>query len=111
MRRDWEEMAVSTSIEILFLAGCPNFRPTVELAERVVVHLGVDAHIQPVVVDSADEAVRRRFLGSPSIHVNGQDIEPDAESRSDFTVSCRLYGGSGIPSRDLLESAVRAAVA
>lgn len=100
-----------TSIEILFFAGCPNFRPAVELAEGVAADLGVDAHIQPVVVDSADEAVRRRFLGSPSIHVNGHDIEPDGERRTDFAVSCRLYGDSGIPSRDLLESAVRAAVA
>ena len=104
-------MPVSTSIEILFFAGCPNFRPAVELAERVVTDLGVDARIQPVEVGSADEAVQRRFLGSPSIHVNGQDIEPDAERRTDFAVSCRLYGDSGIPSRDLLESAVRAAVA
>lgn len=102
---------MSTSIEILFFAGCPNFRPAVELAERVVADLGVDAHIQTVEVDSADEAVRRRFLGSPSIHVNGQDIEPDAGGRTDFAVSCRLYGDSGVPSRDLLESAVKATVA
>ncbi len=102
---------MSTSIEILFFTGCPNFRPAVELAERVVADLGVDAHIQPVEVDSSDEAVRRRFLGSPSIHVNGQDIEPHAGGRTDFAVSCRLYGDCGIPSRDLLESAVKAAVA
>ncbi len=104
-------MPVSTCIEILFFAGCRNFGPAVELAERVVADLGVDAHIQQVEVDSADEAQRLRFLGSPSIHVNGQDIEPDAGGRTDFAVSCRLYGDSGIPASDLLESAVRAAVA
>lgn len=102
---------MSTKIEILFFAGCPNFRPAVELAERVVADLSVDAHIEPVEVDSVDQAVRRRFLGSPSIHVNGQDMEPDAEARTDFAVSCRLYGDSGIPPRDLLESAIKAAVA
>ena len=102
---------MSTKIEILFFAGCPNFRPAVELVERVVADLSIDAHIQTVEVDSADEAVRRRFLGSPSIHVNGQDIEPDAGGRTDFAVSCRLYGDSGVPPRDLLESAVKAAEA
>ena len=102
---------MSTYIEILYFAGCPNFRPAVDLAERVVADLGVDARIHQVEIDSADEAVRRRFLGSPSIHVNGRDIEPGAGRRTDFAVSCRLYGESGIPSRGHLESAVKANVA
>ena len=53
----------------------------------------------------------RRFLGSPTIRVNGRDIEPGADARSEFTLACRVYrtdsGFSGQPDdrwlRDALE--------
>jgi len=38
--------------------------------------------------DDAD-AQRRRFLGSPSFQVNGEDLWP--ESRQEYAMSCRVY--------------------
>ena len=53
------------------------------------------------------EADRMKFLGSPSVRVNGVDIEPAARERTEFALSCRLYGKSGVPLKGLLVEALR----
>jgi len=94
-------------IEVLFFEGCPNHRAAVDLTTSVVTDLAPDARVEEVEVRDSDEARRLRFLGSPTIHVDGVDIEPDARSRMDYAMSCRMYGGSGTPPRELLEAALR----
>lgn len=96
-------------IEILFFAGCPNHEPTVNLAREVLSELGVDAEIREVAVETPKEAEAHRFVGSPTVRVNGKDIEPDALDRRDFGLSCRMYRGGGVPPKELLLEAVREA--
>ena len=93
-------------IEILFFDGCPNHKPTVDLAREVVEEMGLHAAIREVRVDTAEEAERERFLGSPSVRVNGRDIEPEARDRADFGFGCRIYPGGGVPSKQLLVEAL-----
>ena len=94
-------------IEILYFDGCPNHEPTLELARDVVGELGLEADIRQVRVETAEEAERERFVGSPSVRVNGKDIEPTAEGQTDFALSCRMYGESGVPPRELLVAALQ----
>lgn len=96
-------------IEILFFAGCPNHEPTVELAREVLRELGLDAEIREIPVETAEQAEKYRFVGSPSVRVNGKDIERDAQQRTDFGLSCRMYEGGGVPPKDLLVQALREA--
>jgi hypothetical protein len=93
-------------IEVLYLVGCPNHEPALDLVREVVEQLGLSAEIREVEVSSEEEAERLRFLGSPSVRVDGSDIEPGADDRNDFALSCRLYGASGLPPRELLTSAL-----
>jgi hypothetical protein len=93
-------------IEIFFFDGCPNHRPTLKLAREVVEQLGLETEIREVRVESAEEAERERFIGSPSVRVNGRDIEPEARDRADFALSCRMYAGGGVPARALLVDAL-----
>ena len=93
-------------IEILYFEGCPNLGPTLELAREVVGELGLDTAIREVRVETPEEATRKRFIGSPSVRVNGKDIEPEARERTDFTLSCRIYSGGGVPPRELLKAAL-----
>lgn len=57
-----------------------------------------------------ETAVAQRFLGSPSIRVNGRDVEPAAADRLDFVYSCRVYrtesGLVGQPPERLLREAL-----
>ncbi len=93
-------------IEILYFEGCPNHQPAVALVRQVVDELGMDASIVDVEVFGPDDAKQLRFLGSPSIHIDGVDVEPEARTRTDFGFACRTYNGEGLPPRAMLIAAL-----
>jgi hypothetical protein len=78
-------------VEILYFDGCPNYEPARALVERLAMQLRIEPEIRLVEVADADAAVELRFLGSPTVRVNGVDVEPGAEERRDFALSCRIY--------------------
>ena len=78
-------------VEVLTFEGCPHAEPALELARRVVADTGIRATVRRVDVPDAEAAEVHRFLGSPTIRVNGRDIEPGADERDDYVLSCRIY--------------------
>jgi len=52
---------------------------------------GVDAPIELQAVESVEAAEQERFLGSPTLRIDGQDVEAAASQRTDFGLKCRLY--------------------
>jgi hypothetical protein len=104
-------------VEILSFAGCPNHRGALELVERVSGEVGLDPEIRVLDVPDQEGARRLRFLGSPTIRVGGRDVDPHAEERSDYALSCRVFrtetGIAGQPDarwvRDALLREARAA--
>ena len=94
-------------VDILYFDGCPNHLPTSELVRDVVRALGVQATVREVEVRNSDDAARLRFFGSPTVQVNGLDVDPAVRGREDYSFSCRMYGRSGTPSRELVEQAMR----
>jgi copper chaperone CopZ len=99
-------MGEAMKVQVLYFEGCPNHEPAVALARQVIADLGVDASVGVVEVKGADDAERMRFLGSPTVIVDGVDIEPCARNRTDFGFCCRTYNGKGIPPRKLFEDAL-----
>lgn len=93
-------------VEILYFAGCPHREATVERTLEVLSALGAKAEVTEVEVRDGADAARLRFPGSPTIRIEGVDIEPGAEARPADALSCRLYGGSGTPPRELLAAAI-----
>jgi len=94
-------------IEILYFDGCPNREPTVRLVREVLADLGLSAEVREVSVETVEAAEANRFIGSPSVRINGRDIEPEARNREDFGLSCRMYRGGGVPPKLLLEAGLR----
>jgi hypothetical protein len=97
-------------IEILYFPGCPNHEPTVNLAREVLGELGLEAEIREVAVETPEEAEAQRFVGSPTVRVNGVDIEPEAEHRTEFGLGCRIYATGGVPPKELFVKALRDAL-
>lgn len=93
-------------VRVLYFDGCPNHLPAVELAKSVVKEIGVDATVEEVEVQGQEDAEALRFFGSPTIQVDGVDIDPEARERSDYSFSCRMYGASGLPTRELMKAAL-----
>jgi len=101
-------------IEVLYFEGCPNHLPAVAMVREILRSLGRRDEIHEVVVHSQADAVAMAFVGSPSIRINGADIEPWAHTATAFGLSCRTYleGShySGLPSRELLRKAISEAI-
>ncbi len=97
-------------IEILYFDGCPNHSATEQMVTRVASELGVDAQIVLTKIPDASTAVERRFLGSPSVLVEDLDIEPGAQSRDGFGLTCRIFqtdrGLTGVPDEQWLRDAI-----
>ncbi len=73
-------------IEILHADGCPHRGSTVGLVREVLEELGRTAEIRERLVADAAEAKQLCFLGSPTVRVDGVDVEPGAGSRTDYGV-------------------------
>ena len=100
--------ALPIQIEVLYFDDCPNHQPTVERIKSVLHEEGCEAKVREVLVPDLDTAQRVNFLGSPTVRVNGIDIESAAQNRSDFGLMCRRYTG-GVPDRELIRTAIRSA--
>ena len=79
-------------VEVLYFDGCPNYEALLSHL-RDLLHAGDAAHtpIELVRVADAETAQRERFLGSPTVRVDGDDVEPGAGDRTDFGLKCRLF--------------------
>jgi len=100
----------SVRIEILVFDSCPHAEAAMRLAHEVAGRLGPGISVERVEVDTPERAVELGFLGSPSLRVNGADVE--GQTASAGRICCRTYDdGSGIPPEWLLEAAVLRALA
>lgn len=96
-------------IELLYFKNCPNTDPALELLRDVLRQEGVDAPIHSIAVETLDEAEGHRFPGSPTIRIDGKDVE--GEVRQSYGLGCRLYIVDGNthywPPRQWIEEAIR----
>jgi hypothetical protein len=71
-------------LELLFSPGCGAIKGTVVMVNETLRELDLAGEVSEIMVDTKEKARELRFLGSPSIRVNGHDAEPGAEQRQDF---------------------------
>jgi hypothetical protein len=79
-----EKMNKSDRVRVLYSQGCPNLSPTIDLIRRVANDIGAVVTVEPVLVASPEDAVKLRCLGSPTVQINGLDIEPAARDSVSF---------------------------
>jgi len=98
------------TIEVLYFDGCPNHETLLPRLRELLTRAGIPTEIDLRKITDDETAQRERFLGSPTIRVNGRDVEPDAERRTDYGLKCRLYrtpaGLSGQPQEEWLCAAL-----
>jgi hypothetical protein len=98
-------------IELLYWDGCPSNPEAEELLRDVLASRGVDVEIERREIVTLQEAEAARFPGSPTIRIDGRDVDPQgADSRP--ALNCRIYHlpdgrVSPVPSREQLEEALR----
>ncbi|HEY1216731.1 MAG TPA: hypothetical protein VGE93_24160, partial [Bryobacteraceae bacterium] len=97
-------------IEVLYIADCPHHQPAVKRVHEMLRAIGRTGVVEEIEIRSNADAEAWRFIGSPTVRVNGLDIEPEARAIRHFGVGCRSYAEaghrSGLPSRDLIRRAL-----
>jgi len=102
---------VTHTVELLWFADCANHPAARRMLEEVIAEVAPGTPIHDV--DATDPAIAERihFPGSPTIRVDGRDVDPSYVDPSDYTPRCRLYrtdsGLRGLPERGWIEDALR----
>jgi hypothetical protein len=101
-------------VQVLFFDGCPNHEALLpHLRELLNANGAGSSDIELVRVEHAEAAARERFLGSPTVRIDGQDVEPGAGERVDFGLKCRLFatpeGLRGVPADEWVLGALERA--
>ena len=79
-----EESGVVLDVRVLYTEGCANTPQTIQRVRDVAQDLGMPIEIDKVLVTTQDQADEFRFLGSPTVQINGQDIDPTARTANTF---------------------------
>ena len=97
------------TILLLFFDGCPSWEIALRNLKAACRLEDLTWPIELAEVQDNDDAAARRFLGSPSIIVNGNDLWP--ETRANYHMSCRMYrtpeGIRGLPTVEMLRERLR----
>jgi hypothetical protein len=101
-------------VELLFWDGCPSHPQALRELQAVMTQLGLDPEdidLREVATD--DAADEERFTGSPTIRIDGVDVQdPGAEP---IALTCRVYRRrdgriSPLPDPDDVRDALRRAM-
>ena len=99
-------------VEVLYFKGCPNHEPAVEQVRKALQNEGLPILVNEVEITDPAMAQKFGFLGSPSIRIDGIDVEPGAREIKSFGFGCRTYSDdegrrSGLPPVGLIQQAAR----
>lgn len=107
-----EAAARTLRVTLRHFEGCPHWRTAHDRLRQALRQEGF-SRVEPILkrVETPEEAERLRFVGSPTILLNGRD--PFAETDESFGLSCRVYqtpeGLAGSPTIEQLREALRSA--
>ncbi|MGD9736703.1 MAG: DUF2703 domain-containing protein [Solirubrobacterales bacterium] len=81
-------------VELLYFEGCPSYEALLPELRALLAEEGIAEAVELRQLGTVEDAERERFLGSPTVRVDGADVEPGAAEREDFGMKCRLYRSS-----------------
>jgi hypothetical protein len=100
-------------VAFLYYEDCPSHEVALERLHQVVAEAGIDADVEVVKVETDAQAEQWHFVGSPTILVEGRDIDPPPPS-AQFALTCRAYRRedgriSPLPSPEMIRRGLLAA--
>lgn len=98
-------------ITFLYYEDCPSHEIALDRLRQVMAEEGVTAEIEIIKVETERQAQSLHFIGSPTIRINEQDIDPPP-SNAHYALTCRAYrleDGriSPLPSPDMIRRVLR----
>ena len=98
--------------ELYYFDGCPSYQQALAGLKEALRLEGLPEDVAMIHVDGPEDAQTKRFIGSPTIRIDGVDVEgPEAEQKG-YGFGCRIYsenvGSAGWPSVQRTRLAIRA---
>ena len=75
---------MAIDVRVLHISGCENAAATVSLVSEIRDNIGLVADLQVIEVRDQEQAETLQFLGSPTVQINGQDIDPAVIGKSTY---------------------------
>ena len=79
-------------IELLYFEGCPSYAELLPRLSELIANEGIHDQVQLRRVETPEEAERERFLGSPTVRIDGVDVDLTAQDRDDFGMNAGSTG-------------------
>ncbi len=99
-------------IELIYFDGCPNHRKAYQVLQQILREENIYTAVDRIEIKDDVDAARHKFVGSPTIRIDGIDVDPVTDERA-YAKTCRVYlvSGklSGLPARAMIENAIRRA--
>lgn len=77
-------------VTFLYFEDCPSHEMTLERLHQAMAEEGVQAGVDIIKVETEEQAQRLRFFGSPTIRIDGHDIDPPPDDVY-YALTCRAY--------------------
>ena len=74
-------------VKVISLEKCDATPETIALVQQTAHEMNIDLELEHVVIATQEEARQHRHIGSPTVQVEGQDIEPEARVIQRFSLS------------------------
>ena len=81
------------NIHFFYIDGCPSYERALGNLNEAMRQQGLTEAVQMVCVTSVEDAHEKQFLGSPTIRIDGTDLEASSGQEHHFGLGCRLYTG------------------
>jgi hypothetical protein len=98
------------TVEVLVVSGCPGTELAIARIRQATEALNIETNLRFVTIDDEQQARALGFVGSPTVRVEGIDVEAEAIVGRPTGLSCRLYGGDGLveraPPLELIQAAL-----
>lgn len=100
-------------IEFFYWEDCPSHPEALERLRQVMLEQGLVDQVDVVRIATAEDADRHRFPGSPTIRINGEDLQPEG-AQGQAMLTCRTYHTeagrlSPLPTATMIRRALQAA--
>jgi hypothetical protein len=90
-------------IEFLYFEGCPSYEETLRNLKEILAEENIDANLNLIAIRSPEESESKGFYGSPSIRIDGIDLEA---MTGKYSYSCRIYKiegqTTGVPTKEYI---------
>lgn len=101
-------------IQLLYFPECPSYKEAALRVRKVLDDENIFADIELISINSEADVMKWYFFGSPTILIDGVDIDSETIKNQTPALTCRIYQWedgrhSPLPSEQMIRSAVKKA--